>query len=60
MSVFDRVLDHMEWEQTDLGKRLTKQELVTLLNEISDGESVLECVTRGKALVGLQAVVSLC
>lgn len=50
----------MEWEQTDLGKRLTKQELVTLLDEISDGESVLECVTRGKALVGLQAVVSLC
>lgn len=47
-------------KKTYLGERLTQQELVTLLDEISDGESVLERVTRGKALVSLQRVVSIC
>lgn len=54
-------LDRTKQEKdTYLGERLTQQELVTLLDEISDGESVLERVTRGKALVGLQSIVSIC
>jgi hypothetical protein len=39
---------------TYLGERLAKEDLVTLLDEVSDGKGVLDDVTGCEALVGLK------
>jgi len=43
---------------THLGERLAEEELVTLLDEVSDGKGVLERVTRSETLVSLKVSLS--